>query len=106
MVENGELPYYNLYINGEWRVPHSEQYRIAIDPSTGEKLAHIAQADIEDTRMAIRAARTAFDESEWVALRPSQRSDLLHKIVSALEARQQELADAVHKVRQHPLAEL
>ena len=94
MVENGNLPYYNLYINGEWRVPHSEQYRIAIDPSTGEKLAHIAQADIEDTRMAIRAARTAFDESEWVALRPSQRSELLHKIVSALEARQQELADA------------
>lgn len=94
MSQNGELPYYNLYINGEWRVPCSEQYRTAMDPSNGEKLAYIAQADVEDTRLAIQAARTAFDESDWTLLRPSERSDLLHKIVSALEERQHEIADA------------
>ncbi len=93
MNSNGTLPHHNLYINGQWRAPQSEQYKIAIDPSTGEQLAYIAQADVEDTRLAIRSARTAFDETDWPTLRPSERSDLLHKIVSALEARQDEIAD-------------
>lgn len=94
MQEQENLPRYNLYINGEWKVPNSENYRVAIDPSTREHLAYIAQADIDDTRLAIQAARTAFDESDWVGLRPSERSELLHQIVTALEARQDEIADA------------
>ena len=57
-----DLPCYNLYINGQWRAPVAEQYRPTADPSTGEELAMIAQADIEDTRLAIQAAREAFDD--------------------------------------------
>ncbi|MFN8439982.1 MAG: aldehyde dehydrogenase family protein [Caldilineaceae bacterium] len=94
MQEQDNLPRYQLYANGEWRVPNSENYRIAVDPSTGDRLAYIAQADIEDTRLAIQAARTAFDESDWTSLRPGERSEMLHQIVTALEARQDEIADA------------
>ena len=54
---NGNLPHHNLYINGQWRAPLAEQYRPTSDPSTGEELGMIAQADIEDTRLAIQAAR-------------------------------------------------
>ena len=59
---NGNHPYFDLYINGQWRAPLAEQYRPLIDPSTGETLGMAAQADAEDTKLAIRAARAAFDE--------------------------------------------
>jgi aldehyde dehydrogenase (NAD+) len=94
MTIQNALPHYNLYINGQWRAPQTEQYKPALDPSTGEEVAVIAQADVEDTRMAIQAARTAFDAGEWVQLKPSERSEILHKVVDAIEARQQEIADA------------
>lgn len=93
-TQNGNLPIHNLYINGQWRTPIAEQYRLTDDPSTGEALAYIAQADIEDTRLAIQAARDAFDDGYWASLPPGERSRLLHAVVDAIEARQAEIADA------------
>ncbi|RIK39094.1 MAG: aldehyde dehydrogenase [Chloroflexi bacterium] len=93
-TQNGELPIFNLYINGQWRPPVAEQYRATYDPATGEALAYIAQADIEDTRLAIQAARSAFDDGYWPSLPPGERSRLLHELVDAIEARQGEIADA------------
>jgi acyl-CoA reductase-like NAD-dependent aldehyde dehydrogenase len=65
-----------------------------IDPSNGETLAMIAQADIEDTRLAIQAARAAFDDGYWPNMAPGERSRLLHALVDAIEARQDEIAEA------------
>jgi acyl-CoA reductase-like NAD-dependent aldehyde dehydrogenase len=86
-------PLYNLYINGQWRAPGLEQYRPTYDPSTGEALAQVAQADAADTRLAIQAARTAFDDGFWSSMPPGERSRRLHAIVDAIEARQAEIAD-------------
>ena len=91
---NGSLPCHNLYINGQWRTPLAEQYRPTVDPSTGEQLALIAQADIEDTRLAIQAARATFDDGYWANMQPGERSRLMHQLVDALEARQDEIAEA------------
>jgi len=90
---NGNLPVHNLYINGQWRSPLAEQYRVSYDPSTGEALAYVAQADIEDTRLAIQAARDAFEDGYWRNMQPGERSRLLHKLVDAIEERQSEIAD-------------
>jgi acyl-CoA reductase-like NAD-dependent aldehyde dehydrogenase len=91
---NGNLPHHNLYINGQWRAPNAEHYRVTTDPATGETLAMIAQADIEDTRLAIQAARDAFDDGYWANMEPGERSRLLHAVVDAIEARQDEIAEA------------
>jgi acyl-CoA reductase-like NAD-dependent aldehyde dehydrogenase len=88
-----ELPYHNLYINGQWRAPRNEQYDRTVDPATGEALACVAKANAEDTRDAILAARQAFDEGPWPQMSPGERSRLMHKLVDALEARQEELGD-------------
>ncbi len=72
----------------------AEHYRPAIDPSNGEELAQIAQADIEDTRLAIQAARDAFDDGYWTSMSPGERSRLLHAVVDAIEERQHEIAEA------------
>jgi len=92
MSDNG-LPYHNLYINGQWRAPRNEQYDQTVDPATGEALAYVAKANAEDTRDAILAARQAFDEGPWPQMSPGERSRLMHKLVDALEARQDELGD-------------
>jgi acyl-CoA reductase-like NAD-dependent aldehyde dehydrogenase len=92
-ANNQHVDRYDLYINGRWCAPHAEQYEPVYDPATGEVLAEAARADAEDTRDAIRAARTAFDESGWAALCPGERSQILHRVVDAVEARQDELSD-------------
>ena len=91
---NGNLPHHNLYINGQWRAPIAEHYRATTDPATGKPLAMIAQADIDDTRLAIQAARDAFDDGYWPNMEPGERSRLLHAVVDAIEARQDEIAEA------------
>src|SRR4051794_2494925 len=93
-AQPNRLPVYNLYINGQWRTPVSEQYCPIYDPSTGDVLAQVAQASVEDTRLAIQAARVAFDDGFWAAMSPAERARRLHAIVDAIEARQAELADA------------
>ncbi|MBI5564207.1 MAG: aldehyde dehydrogenase family protein [Chloroflexi bacterium] len=82
-----------MYINGQWRAPRNEQHDPAYDPSNGVVLAHVARADVEDTRDAIKAARNAFDNGPWATMSPGERSRILHKIVDALEERQAEIAD-------------
>ncbi len=92
-----DLPKYDLYINGAWTPPAAGKYGKMVDPSTGETLGYVAQADVDDTRAAIQAARTAFDAGEWTSMSPGERSRLLHALVDALEARQDEIADAEMK---------
>jgi len=89
-----KLPLYNLYINGQWQPPTAGHYQPIFDPSTGEVLAHVAQADSTDTQAAIQAARTAFDAGDWATMPPGERSRRLHALVDAIEVRQAELADA------------
>jgi len=92
-MSDSELQTHQLYINGQWRAPRQEQYDPAYDPATGQVLAYVAKADVEDTRAAILAARAAFDDGPWSQMSPGERSRLLHKLVDAMEERQGEIAD-------------
>ena len=92
-MSDESVPVWNLYINGQWRAPRTEQYAAAYDPATSGVLARVAQADVEDTRDAIKAARTAFDHGPWSNMAPGERSRILHRIVDALEERQGEIAE-------------
>lgn len=90
--KDGE-PIYNLYIDGQWRAPRAERYDPVYNPATGEILARVAQADVEDTGEAIRAARRAFDQGPWPRMAPTECSRIMHGLVDALEAHEAELAD-------------
>jgi acyl-CoA reductase-like NAD-dependent aldehyde dehydrogenase len=94
MAQSGEsVPVSKLYINGEWRAPRAGQYEPICDPATGEVLAQVARAGVDDTRDAIESARRAFDEGPWAGLCPGERSQILHRVVDAVEARQDELSN-------------
>ncbi|HEY1677158.1 MAG TPA: aldehyde dehydrogenase family protein, partial [Candidatus Sulfotelmatobacter sp.] len=47
------------FIGGEWRAPDEGGYFDTIDPSTGEKLASVAQGSAVDVDTAVQAARKA-----------------------------------------------
>ena len=89
----GELPHYNLYINGEWQPATNGQTFTVYDPANGQLLATCTSATTHDVDRAVTAARTAFDHGPWPHTSPAQRAEILHAIADALEARNFELAE-------------
>src|SRR5438270_13876497 len=60
------------FIDGDWRQPLDGQYLDTNDPSTGDKLATVAQGSSGDVDAAVRAARAALPA--WNALAPHPRA--------------------------------
>lgn len=50
-----------LLINNEWTESRSGKTFPTINPSTGEEICQVAEADAEDVDRAVKAARRAFD---------------------------------------------
>ncbi|ROZ53018.1 aldehyde dehydrogenase family protein [Rhodococcus sp. WS1] len=80
-----------LFIGGEWLEPASGREFGAVNPATGEVLAHIAQGDGIDVDRAVRAARQAF-EGEWSKWSPFDRQRLLLRVHDVIEKNFDELA--------------
>jgi len=62
-----EIPYLDgaakrLFIGGEWVAPHSGRTMPSINPSTGEVIADVGDADADDVERAVAAARAAIDD--------------------------------------------
>lgn len=67
--------YYNLYIDGEWRTSASGRYSDVYNPSTGEIVAHVTDADEADVQLALESSERA--QLKWQALPPIQRASYL-----------------------------
>ncbi|HET7463722.1 MAG TPA: aldehyde dehydrogenase family protein [Longimicrobium sp.] len=81
-----------LFIGGEWVDAASGNTFDTINPSTGQVLAQVAEADREDVDRAVAAARRTFDEGKWSGMDARRRGRLLYQIADALEAHADELA--------------
>ncbi len=81
-----------LIIGGQ-RVPSADgrTYDTA-NPATGEVLAQVAEAGIEDVDRAVAAARTAFDDGPWPRWPAGRRTKVMLKIASLISERTQDLA--------------
>jgi acyl-CoA reductase-like NAD-dependent aldehyde dehydrogenase len=65
-----------------------------VDPSTGEAIAHVAQAGPDDVDAAVQAAAEAFGQgSKWRKAPASQRGQLLNRLADLIEANGDELAE-------------
>jgi aldehyde dehydrogenase (NAD+) len=82
----------NLLIGGKWVPAKSGKTFETINPATEEVLANVAEAGEADVDEAVKAARKAFEESKWPAMRPHDRARLLYKIADLIEANAAELA--------------
>jgi alpha-ketoglutaric semialdehyde dehydrogenase len=90
------------YIAGEWLA--SERVKHNLNPSDlDDVIGEFAQADVEQTRRAIAAARAAFPK--WSHSTPQQRFDLLDQAGSAILARKAQLGELLAREEGKTLAE-
>ena len=82
----------HLLIGGKWVPAKSGKTFETINPATEQVLANVAQADQADVDEAVKAARRAFEESKWAAMRPADRARYLFKIAELIDANAAELA--------------
>ena len=82
-----------LLINGQWVSSASGKTFSTINPSTGEVITQVAEADAPDVDKAVSAARAAFETGAWrKKLSASQRGNLMYKLADLIEKNADELA--------------
>jgi succinate-semialdehyde dehydrogenase/glutarate-semialdehyde dehydrogenase len=79
-----------LYIGGEWRAAAGGGTLPVEDPSTGEPLVEVADAQAQDALDALAAA--AARQAEWAVHPPRERGEILRRAYEELTARSDELA--------------
>ncbi|MEJ1922522.1 NAD-dependent succinate-semialdehyde dehydrogenase [Microbacterium sp. KHB019] len=93
----------DLYVDGEWR-PASSGLRFDVhDPSTGEVLAQVANATVEDGDAALAAAHAA--QKAWGRTAPRERAEILRRAFELVTERAEDFALAMTLEMGKPLAE-
>jgi aldehyde dehydrogenase (NAD+) len=82
---------YQLLIDGQWVDAESGKTFTTPNPSTGETLAEVAEADKADIDKAVKAARKAF-EGKWSKMSARDRGRLMFKLAQLIEEKTEELA--------------
>ncbi len=81
-----------LLINNRWVPSESGKTFATINPSTGEEICQIAEADAADVDKAVSAARAAFERGPWKKMQASERGRLLNRLADLIEKNADELA--------------
>lgn len=93
-----------LFYNGQWHKPFSEEYRDTYNPGNGTVICEVAQAGARDVDAAVQAAHKAFPA--WRSTSPSQRAGYLRQAATVIREHAAELAllDALNTG--NPVAEM
>lgn len=81
-----------LLINNKWVESVSGRRFATINPTTGEIICEVAEADAADVDKAVEAARNAFTSGEWPKMSATRRGELLYKLADLIEENIDELA--------------
>lgn len=79
------------FINGRLTRSKSGETSSVLNPATGEDIAEIDLAGVDDVNEAVTIARNAFHD--WSRTTPGERSGLLYKFARVLDAHADELAE-------------
>ncbi|UOQ95711.1 betaine-aldehyde dehydrogenase [Halobacillus shinanisalinarum] len=82
-----------MYINGAWVDAQSGNTRDIINPYNQKVVATVAEGDAEDAKLAIAAAREAFDNGEWKDTPGAERGQKVLRIAELIERDKEELAE-------------
>jgi aldehyde dehydrogenase (NAD+) len=80
-----------LYIDGAWSESSDGGTWTHVHPATNEEVARFSTASVADVDRAVRAARRAFDEGPWPAMKARDRKLLLRRLIEALNDNGDEL---------------
>ncbi len=79
-------------IDGQCVNSQSEKVIEVFNPSTGEVITTVPQGGKEDVELAVRAARKAYEEGPWPAMKPNERARLIMKLAALLEKHREEFS--------------
>ncbi|HXZ44729.1 MAG TPA: aldehyde dehydrogenase [archaeon] len=96
---------YQLWIGGRFLDAASRKTFDDLNPSTGELLAKVAEADKEDVDRAVDVARTAFEEGPWARMSGGERGKILNRIADLLEREAAALARLESQDNGRPIRE-
>lgn len=82
---------YLLYIDGRFVAASDGRTFDSINPFNGEIVARSARAGIADARLAIQAARTAFDKGPWRTMSREERAGLIKSVSDKINERKNDL---------------
>src|SRR5271163_1771531 len=81
-----------LLINNRWVNSLSGKTFATINPTTGEEICQVSEADAADVDIAVKAARAAYEHGPWRKTSGSERAKLLHRLADLIEKHADELA--------------
>ncbi len=81
-----------MYIDGKWVDSVSGEYREILYPCTGEVITKVTEGNAEDVKLAVEAARRAFDKGDWPKTPAAERGRLVEKLADKVEENREELA--------------
>ncbi len=95
-----------LYVDGKWIDPRSEETFETYNPATGEVLETIASAGSADVDLAVAAAQRAFESPQWgLQSAPRDRAALLFRIAEIIRRDRDRLAELETLDNGKPLGE-
>lgn len=83
--------HYDLFINGKFVKPTGNKYFDTINPANEKVLAKVAEADVLDVDIAVKAARKAYD-TIWSKLSGKERGKYIFRIARIIQERAREFA--------------
>jgi succinate-semialdehyde dehydrogenase / glutarate-semialdehyde dehydrogenase len=92
-----------LFIDGEWRDASDGATFEVVDPSTGEVIAHVADATEDDVRAMVDGAAAVQDS--WAAMPAIERAAIMRRAARIFEDRLDELARLLSREQGKPVAQ-
>jgi len=88
-----KIRHYDLWTGGKIHPAFGKGTFASYNPSTGEVLAQLANAQIEDVRSAILSAHRAYEEGSWKNMTAAERGIYLKRIAKIIRDNAKELAE-------------
>ena len=93
-----------ICIAGQWRLGGGERYATRY-PATGEVVAELNAASLDDVEEAVQGAHRAFLTSGWPQRKPHERAAVLHRVADLIRARAEPLAQRQRLDNGKPISE-
>src|SRR6202789_3570272 len=81
-----------LLINNRWVNSQSGKTFATINPTTGEEICQVAEADAADVDLAVKGGRAGYDHGPWHKMSGRERGRLLTRLADLIEKNADELA--------------
>ncbi len=84
-----------LFIDGQWSAPHSGATIDVISPHSQAVIGSVSFAGLQDVDLAVRAARTAFDDGPWPRMQPAERIAAITRLAEMYKTHRGEMAELI-----------